>query len=305
MRFKSLDLNLLVALDVMLDEKNITRAAERLHITQSAASGILGRLRDYFKDDLLIYVDRKMQPTPFALQLEAPVRDVLLRVQALMAPKEDFNPLLSDRKFKIIASDYIVSVLLSKVMAWASTHAPGVKFEIVGVSDQINEMLNRGEVDLLIMPDIYSPGEQPSTLLLEEDHACVVWDGNTEVGDAITLEQYLKMGHICVGFGRSGKRSIEDWLISQFGVERRIEVICNDFNTLSQVVVGTNRVVTTHRSLAELYAKYLPLRILNPPVNMPKTRMDMVWHKSKEGDIALHWLRERIVDMAKAHSQPA
>ncbi|MVW84794.1 LysR family transcriptional regulator [Pseudomonas sp. PB101] len=298
MRFNHLDLNLLVALDVMLEECNITRAAERLHMTQSAISGILSRLREYFGDDLLIYVNRKMQPTPYALELAGPIREVLLLIKSSITAKPDFDPMTSNRHFKIITSDYLVSVLLSKVMVWANRNAPNITFEIIGVSDHSNEMLTRGEVDFIIMPDFYITADHPYVLLFEEDHVCVLWDENPDVGEQITLEQYITMGHVSAGFGRSRKLSIEEWFMNQYGVSRRIEVICNDFNTLAQVVIGTNRVATTHRMLAELYAQHLPLKVLSTPVKIPATRECMIWHKSMEGDTAHGWLRALISKMA-------
>jgi len=100
----------------------------------------------------------------------------------------------------------------------------------------------------------------------------VIWQGNTKIGDNLTLEQYMDMGHVSVGFGRSRHLSIEEWFMNQYGFNRRIEVITNDFNTLPQLVVGTQRIATMHQRLARLYAEHLPLRILNPPVKIPVMR---------------------------------
>lgn len=222
-----------------------------------------------------------------------------MKIQSSITAKPDFDPLTSQRHFKIITSDYLVSVLLSKVMAWTNHHAPNITFEVVGVSDHSHDMLTRGEVDLMIMPDFFMVADHPSVLLFEEEHVCVVWDKNPEVGESITLEQYITMGHVSAGFGRSRKLSIEEWFMNQYGVSRRIEVICNDFNTLPQVIVGTHRVATTHRILASLYAEHLPLKLLPTPVKIPPTRECMIWHKSMEGDLTHRWLRELISSMAE------
>ncbi|RTR53445.1 LysR family transcriptional regulator [Pseudomonas aeruginosa] len=292
MRFQHLDLNLLVALDVLLDEQNITRAAERLHMTQSATSGVLGRLRTYFQDDLLVQVGRKMQPTPYALELAVPVREVLLTIRSSITTKPVFDPASSKRHFKVVTSDYLISVLFAQVVQRIYEIAPGITFEIM--APETGELLLRGEVDMMIVPERYIIEGHPAQLLFEEEHVCVVWRDNPEVGETLSLEQYMEMGHISVGFGRNRHLSIEDFFMSQYGFNRRLEVITNDFNTLPQLLVGTKRIGTMHRRLAELYAHYLPLRILPPPVKIPVMREFMLWHKSMDGDPIHRWLRERI-----------
>lgn len=294
MRFNHLDLNLLVALDVLLEEQNITRAAERLHMTQSATSGVLGRLRTYFEDELLVQVGRKMQPTPYALELAKPVREVLLTIQSSITAKPVFDPAASKRHFRLVTSDYLISVLFAQVIQKIHQEAPNITFEMLGPGDNSGELLIRGEVDLMIVPERYIIEGHPSRLLFEEEHVCAVWQGNTQVGDSLTLEQYMEMGHVSVGFGRSRHMSIEEWFMNQYGFNRRLEVITNDFNTLPQLVVGTQRIATMHQRLARLYAEYLPLRILQPPVKIPVMREYMLWHRSVDGDPMHRWLRERI-----------
>jgi DNA-binding transcriptional LysR family regulator len=296
MRFNHLDLNLLVALDVLLEEQNITRAAERLHMTQSATSGVLGRLRTYFEDELLVQVGRKMQPTPYALELAKPVREVLLTIQSSITAKPVFDPAASKRHFRLVTSDYLISVLFAQVIQKIHQEAPNITFEMLGPGDNSGELLVRGEVDLMIVPERYIIEGHPSRLLFEEEHVCAVWQGNTQVGDSLTLEQYMEMGHVSVGFGRSRHMSIEEWFMNQYGFNRRLEVITNDFNTLPQLVVGTQRIATMHQRLARLYADYLPLRILPPPVKIPVMREFMLWHRSVDGDPMHRWLRERITE---------
>lgn len=292
MRFNHLDLNLLVALDVLLEEQNITRAAERLHMTQSATSGALGRLRTFFQDDLLVQVGRKMQPTPYALDLARPVREVLLTIRSSITTKQTFDPASSRRHFKLMASDYLITVLFSRVIQKIHELAPHITFDISAPNEE--GLLARGDLDLMIAPDIYMVEGHPSQLLFEEEHVCVIWEGNTLIGEQLSLEQYIEMGHVAVGLGRSRGLSIEEWLMNQYGFNRRMEVITHDFNTLPQLVIGTQRVATMHRRLADLYAQYLPLRILPPPVRIPPMREFMAWHRSMDGDPMHRWLRERV-----------
>lgn len=302
MRFHHLDLNLLVALDVLLEEQNITRAAERLHMTQSATSGVLARLRTYFEDDLLVQVGRKMMPTALALGLEQPVREVLMTIQSSITAKPVLDPSASKRHLRIAASDYVVSVLLTDAIQRINAQAPQVTFEMVALTEQTFQELNRGQVDLLVIPDHYLPDDQPSQVLFDEDHVCVVWQDNALVGDEISLEQYLSMGHVAVSFGRTRQLAIEEWFMSQYKCQRRLEVITHDFNTLPQLVVGTQRIATMHQRLAQLYTERWPLRLLPTPVPTPTMREHLVWHRSMDRDPMLRWLREQIIDVAQALS---
>lgn len=297
MRFNHLDLNLLVALDVLLEEQNITRAAERLHMTQSATSGVLGRLRTFFEDELLVQVGRKMQPTPYALELAKLVREVLLTIRSSITTKQLFDPVSSKRHFKLMASDYLITVLFSQVIQKIHEQAPHITFDMIAPND--GDLLVRGEIDLMIVPERYVIEGHPSHLLFEEEHVCVVWAGNTLVGEQLSLEQYMELGHISVGFGRNRSSSIEEWFMTQYGFNRRLEVITHDFNTVAQLVVGTQRIATMHRRLAYLYARYLPLRILPTPVKIPAMREFMLWHRSMDGDPMHRWLRERIHEFIK------
>lgn len=294
MRYEHLDLNLLVALDVMLDERSITRSAERLHMTQSAVSGVLKRLRNYFDDELLVQVGRSMQPTPFALELQEPVREVMLKIRSSIVTKRDFDPITSKRHFRIISADFAISVLLSGVIRDIQAQAPRLTFEILSPFHHTENTFSRGEIDFLLMPERYMVDDHHSTLLFTEHHVCVVCANNTEVGEKFSLEEYLAMGHVSVGFGSSRQLSIEDWFMKQYKAQRRIEVISSDFNTLPQWIMGTNRIATMHKRLAEYFAQYLPIRVLPTPVELPEMRENLQWHRAMDQDPLHRWVRERI-----------
>ncbi len=228
------------------------------------------------------------------MELVTPVREVLLTIQSSITAKPVFDPATSKRHFRMVTSDYLISVLLARVIQRIHQEAPHITFELLAPGDNSSELLVRGEVDLMIVPERYILEGHPSQLLFEEEHVCVVWDANPLVGDHLTLEQYMDMGHVSVGFGRTRHMSIEDWFMNQYGFNRRLEVITSDFNTLPQLIVGTQRIATMHQRLARLYAAHLPLRILQPPVKIPVMRECMLWHRTTDGDPMHRWLRERI-----------
>lgn len=173
MRFQKLDLNLLVALDALLQERSVSLAADRLHLSQSATSSALGRLRDYFEDDLLLLKGRSMVVTPRGEELMGPVRSVLDQIRTTIAVAQPFDPAVSNRMIGLMASDYTVEVLLQRAMLEFAEEAPGISFEISPMGDDVVEELQRGRADILITIDTAISTEHPSESLWEDDFVVV------------------------------------------------------------------------------------------------------------------------------------
>ncbi len=299
MHFNRLDLNLLVALDALLAERNITRAAERVHLSQSAMSGALARLREYFGDELLVPAGRRMLPTPLGESLTAPVREVLLKVETTIQARPDFEAASSTRHFKLLMSDYASTVLMSRALPRLEQEAPQVTIELLPYSEWQWETLERGEADFLIMPTRYLREGHPSELLFEDSYTCVAWSENELVGDSLSLAQYLALGHVAVRFGQQRIPAFDEWFFDHFGYHRRIEVIATSFNSIPQLLVGTRRIATIHRRLADFYARYLPLKFVAPPLEMPTLTEAIVWHKYRDGDPGSIWLRQVLKEAAE------
>lgn len=300
-RFHQLDLNLLVALDALLAERSITGAARRLNLSQSATSGILSRLREYFGDELLVQVGRRMMPTPLALDLIGRVRHVLQTVNSTIITRDSFDHTRDHRHFKISASDFVNTVLLTEVAQRLQQIAPNITMEVSGIAEDANGQLERGELDFLIMPECYLDQSHPKVSLFESRHTCVVWKGNSLVKDHLTFEQYLNLGHVVIRLNRAP--SFEDWFIRQYGHMRRVEVITDNFNTVAQFVVGTRRIATLHERLANFYAKALPLRVLAPPIEIPTLVEGIQWHKYLDGDPGHRWMLDLIRSIAAGDLQ--
>jgi DNA-binding transcriptional LysR family regulator len=297
--FRQLDLNLLIALDALLTERSITEAGRRVHVTQSAMSGSLARLREYFGDELLVQIGRKMVPTPLAETLAEPVREILLKVKATVDSKPGFDPATSTRRFSLMMSDYVSTVLMNEVLQQMETIAPHVSFEIVS-NDVIapGDALERGDIDLLVMPRDHLSKNHPHEVLFTDGYACVVWEGNSRIGDEISQEEYLQSGHACVQLSRGQAPVMDEWFLSRLGVKRRIEVITMNFNSILLNIVGTHRIATTHCRMAHYYCRYLPLRIIPCPYELPPIIEAMQWHKYFSGDPGLAWLRGVLKEVA-------
>lgn len=298
MRLGHFDLNLFVTLDALLETRSITRASERLHIGASATSSALGRLREHFGDELLVQVGRRMNLTPLAISLREPVRDLILRSQATLAAKIEFDPKSAQRRFVFNASDYATTVLLTPLAQRLEEEAPGISLDVVELGDKNLQRLERGEVDLAIYPERNASDIYPKDDLLTETYSCVVWTGNTLQADTFTFDDYMAARHVAAQFGDQRVASFESWFLSTHGVARHVVVMASTFNALPLLVVGTQRIATMHTRLARMYARMLPLRLLPPPFEIPPLRLVMQWNHHNDRDPAHTWLRGLLKGVA-------
>ncbi|HVW53870.1 MAG TPA: LysR family transcriptional regulator [Trinickia sp.] len=303
MRFNKLDLNLLVALDALLSEQNISRAAEKIHLSQSAMSNALARLREYFDDELLVQVGRKMEPTPRAEALRNNVRDILVRVEATVTAQPEFLPAQANRLFRLFVSDYTMTTLMPHLFALAYAQAPGIRFELRPQVAYPHRLLERGEADILIIPKEYCSTEHPAEVLLEETFCCVVWDRSPLAHGEMTNERYMAAGHVVVQVGE-GQTALEDWFMQRLGIVRRVEASTYSFLSPAYLLAGTDRIATMHRRLAEAASRSLPIVLRDVPVAVPTMEQSVQWHKHRTSDPGLTWLRgllkEAVVEMDKA-----
>lgn len=291
MHFNRLDLNLLVALDALLTERSITRAAERLSLTPSAVSSALSRLRTYFDDELLVQVGRKMEPTPRAEGLHDAVRDVLVRIDSTIAAQPKFDPATSDRTFRIFLSDYSQLVFAPHLLALAAEQRCTARFEFLPQVSNPQRSLERGEADLLIIPRGFLSPDHPEEVLYDEEFVCAVWRHGALAKDELTFERYLEAGHVVMQPQGGTGESFEAWFLRRYGVARRVAVTTYGFAPLPALVCGTDYVATVHARLAHTLAAAWPLEIKKPPVPIERMEQGVQWHKYRMQDPGLTWLR--------------
>lgn len=302
MRFQRLDLNLLVALDALLTERSVSLAAERLCLSQSAASSALARLRQYFGDELMVVRGRQMVLTVRAEELREPVRAVLEHIRTAITITPDFDPLTCDRQIRIMASDYITDLLLNDVLRDLEKSAPNIRVDILPVHDSPQDSLERQQVDLLVTLDYALSPDHPSRILFEDDHVIIGWDQNPVMQDKITRQIYFKLGHIVARFGKNRVPAFEDGFMRQMKQSRRVEVVAPSFHLLGGLVVGTHRIATVHRRMAERMAQTAPLLLRELPFSIPPIREGVQWHVASGNDPAINWIVERIQLCASATS---
>ena len=304
MRFGRLDLNLLVALDALLTERSVSLAADRLCLSQSATSSALGRLREYFGDDLLVLKGRSMILTARAEELIDPVRTVLEQIRTTVAVAPPFDPATADRVIRVMASDYSTEVLLASVLAALAKEAPNIRFEIHPMHDSPIEAIERGYIDLLLTIDYAISADHPSQLLFEDDYVVVGDRANPAMALPMTRELYFELGHVTARFGKARVPAFEDWFVRRQKNQRRIEVVAPTFLSLPSLIVGTERIATMHRRMAEIYARSMPLVMREIPFAIPPIRETIQWNIANSNDRALRWFVERLHSAASAQAKP-
>ncbi len=298
MRFKGLDLNLLVALDVLLETRSVSTAARRLNLSQPAMSAALARLRAYFQDELLVADGKRLLPTAYADALAPRLKEQIRALDLLLASSAGFEPATADRTFAIIATDYITAVLLAPLMAGLETAAPGLRLDIRSPTDSSAEQLALGKVDLLITPEAFVHPAHPVELVFEERQVLVGWSGNPLFERNISETDVFACGHVAVSFGQQRTASFADRQLALLGKTRRIEATAPTFMAAPWLLRGTGRVAFMHERLARAMAETFPIAIAEIPFEFPAMREMVQHHRARGADEGLAWLRKRLIAAA-------
>ncbi|CAM3415799.1 MULTISPECIES: LysR family transcriptional regulator [Cupriavidus] len=300
MRFKGLDLNLLVALDALMTHRNLTAAAHSINLSQPAMSAAVARLRDYFSDSLFVMRGREFVPTARAMELAGPVREALSHVQLSIISRDVFLPSKSKRRFRICLSDFMTLVYFKKVMKRVACEAPSVSFELFFPDDEPGELLRRGDVDFLILPELLLSDTHPKARLFEEKLVCVGCPTNKQLSRRLALEKYISMGHVTVRFGRSRRPSIEEFFLLELGFKRREEIVVPTFDLIPPMLSRTDRIATLPLRLAQYFGEVVPLRIVDVPLPLSSFTEAIQWPALHTGDPASIWMRQVLLEEAKS-----
>lgn len=304
MRFNGLDLNLLVALDALMTERNLTAAARSINLSQPAMSAAVARLRAYFGDELFTMRGRELVPTSLAEGLAAPIREALVHIQLCIISPDAFNPAKSNRRFRFVLSDFMTVVFFRKVVDRVAMEAPSVSFELLALADEPSELLRRSDVDFLVMPELFMANVHPKATLFDETLVCVGCHTNKQLSSQLSFEQYMSMGHVAARFGRTLKPSIEEWFLLEHGIKRRIEVAVQGFSMIPPMLSGTERIATMPSRLAHHLAKTMAIKIVSLPLPLPAFTEAVQWPTVHNSDPASIWMRRILLDEASKMSAP-
>lgn len=298
MHLQRLDLNLLVALEALLTTQSVTRAAEKLSISQPAMSGALNRLREHFDDALIQRAGRNMVLTPFGLELSGRVREVLEHATELVRMRPGFDPSTSDRSFVMVASDYALSIIVPMVLPRVAAAAPNVAIHVETRSADHARRFSNGQIDVVLVPANLSMPDYPCAPLFEDEYVCIAWQDNPLVHDRLTKDEFLSLGHVVRVNPAAGEPAGDERSVRSMGLTRRVAATVPVFGMLPRMVVGTPWIATVQRRLAEHAARHYPIRVLPHPLNIPPLSMMLQWPTVRSTDGGNCWLRQQFIDIA-------
>lgn len=298
MRFRGLDLNLLGAFSILMQERSVSAAARHLNLSQPATSAALARLREFFGDELLVVQGKRMYPTPFAESLTPQVRACLRSVEVMLTTSSLFEAATAKRTFRIIASDFVIAALIVPLVARLSKEAPGVRLELAAPSETGEAEIAEGKADLLIGPDTYVRGDHPTELLFEEAHVVVGWAENPIMQTPLSEEAFLAAGHVGVRIGVQRSPSFADRQMSLMNKPRRIEVETSSFLSMPLLLCGTHRIGLMQTRLARRMSENYPLAMQPLPFECPDMREMLQYHAARSNDVGLNWLKQLLHDEA-------
>jgi DNA-binding transcriptional LysR family regulator len=302
----SLDLNLVVVLHALLEERNVTRAGERVGLSQPGTSAALARLRRHFDDQLLVRVGTTYELTPLAQALQGQLGATLEQVQRVLAAQPRFDPASADRRFVVACSDSVLSVLGPPLVAAVAHEAPGVSLDFRALDRRVttDPLGLLRDVDLLVVPrGLFSLPDVPSVELYRDRWVCATWTGSTAVGGRLTLDEVAR-AHWVMPFQELLMASPADAALATLGVDRHCAVRVENFTLLDRLVVGTDLLGLFHERLAgDLPGR--DLRRVELPVELPPITETAWSHPSRQLDPGHRWLLDLVVAAAAGLAQPS
>lgn len=294
MDLRRIDLNLLVVFEALVAEANVSRAARRLHLSQSALSHALARLREAFGDPILVRQGRVMAPTPLALAALPEVRSVLTQVGRLFAHGGRFDPATADRTFHVGASDYAAACVLPALLARIRREAPGIRLR-VHHAGRVNApaLLRSGELDLALGVFNQLTADLVTCPVADEPYLCAV-DALAGLQAPLTPQDYLDAEHINVLVQGDTLGVIDDALARQ-GLARRISLTVPHFGTALALLAGSPFIYTGPAGLFKPAAVRRRLRLFPPPFALPGFPTQMAWSARSADDEGLRWIRQGIL----------
>lgn len=299
---RRVNMNLLPILVELLRCANVTRAAERLSLTQSTVSGSLRQLREIFQDELLVQRGREMVLSEKAVRLMPEVEHIM-ELAGRLFQTENFDPLHAEARFRIATADYVSALVTSRLGGILQEQAPSVTLTLVPTPGTSGKELQVGSLDLIICPNLPSNWNacgisrtDPNfrhEVFMQDDFVAIQWIGHASTGAPVTWADYFSRPH-AMYCRTDGQDTIEQEALKQLGLTQRVQFQVPYFTLLPQLVVGTDLISLTPRSLALHYSKMFAIDMFEPPFALPKMDLVVIWARAREGYADVKWLRQTV-----------
>ncbi|OKH88823.1 LysR family transcriptional regulator [Thalassospira sp. TSL5-1] len=302
MNIEQLDLNLLVTLDTLLAERNVTHAARRLNLSQPALSARLTRLRDLLNDPLLLPSQRGMIPTERALELQAPLHDAIEAVRRVIAETSPFDPAAITATIAIAASDYVQYSVLLPLLHILQNEAPGLRLSWRTIDTaRLEDKMARGDIHLALT----TPETAPETLhmrhLYHETYVAIARPGHPAIKNTLDLETFCQLDHVIVSPEGGGFAGPADAALAGVGKNRRVCLSAPGFLVVPDIIAQSDMIALVPSRVAE--NRQGRLQILPPPLPVPGFDMALVWHDRTTTHPLHRWLRDRIYQLMRDSAQ--
>ncbi len=293
---KNLDLQLLECFESLMHERSVSRAAERMGLSQPAMSEALARLRDRFADPLLVRGREGMQPTPRALDLAPQVHEIVERMRLLTGSAETFDPARCTTRFRLATSDYSQFLLMPRLTEVLATDAPGVSVDVLPVNiRRVEEALDLGEIDIAVAYFVDPPAALKRRPLFDEHYVGVARKGHPGIHPTLTAEQYAALRHVSVApSGLTYFSGALESTLAAAGLTRRVAITSPHFLLAAYLVANSDLILAIPSRAARRLSAMLPLMVFEIPLDLPKIQLAMYWHERSHNSEAYHWFREKV-----------
>ena len=292
-----LDLNLLVTLEALLSEQNVTRAAARLHLSQPAVSAQLARLRQIFDDPLLVPVHRGMTPTAKALELRGPLREALDKVRDTVVTRQQFNPARAKMTVHLACTDYIQAAAVQALVLWLRREAPGIRIAVRNLDvPQLEAQMARGEVDLALMTRHTAPPALRTRPLFRENYVLAGRQGHPVLRVGMGVKAFAQLEHVVVSLRGGNFATAVDQSLLSMGYERSVVLSAASFLTVPDILKESDLVSLVPSRLLQGRRGDGLMRV-EPPFPVEGFAINMVWHERNHGHTAHRWVRNAVVQL--------
>ncbi len=299
MNLRSLDLNLLLVFDAVFQERSISKAANKLTLSQPTVSNALARLRECLEDPLFERSSQGMVPTAHAKMIAKPIRLALDVLDRGLRGDDAFDFMHSDREFVIAVEDYGETIILPRFLDWLLKVAPHLRIRIRPESSALlKNQLRDGEVDLALDYFALSEPGYHSKCVLTETLLSLSRQNHPQVGEKLSLDSYLEQLHVVLA-PRTDAKPMIDLALSKRGLHRRIAVTVPHFLSMPVIVQTSDLICTLPRRMAHLYADHFHLRSHAVPLRIPSFPIYLIWHESTQSDAGHRWFSNRLIDFCK------
>ena len=291
MNISKIDLNLLVLFHVLIKERSLSKAADKLNMSQPAASNALNRLRNQLGDPLFVRAGRGLSPTPKALTLIEPIAKGLQILEEGIAPEIDFEPLTSQRTFNICFSDYGDLLLMPDLLSLLSVEAPSIKIKSHNFRENSIDRLHDGSIDLLYSQLNFDDNKIKRETIFNESILVIVSANHSTIKKEITMENYLRFPHVISSDANVTRIDSE---LKKRGFERKIVAEVSGYLPAFPIVAADEFISTPPARLVEKYASNFNLKYFKPPFTPMSIPVHQYWSKSFDNDLGLNWLRTLV-----------